>query len=214
MRVETNSNDTGQCWMTEREYDRLTELADEQTTLALRLGAECGLRHAESAAVTPGDITEAMVDLDDDVLQQQSSRRDERVIVYWLEVHGKDTTGGTKRRDAFVPEDVHRDLELAKHKRNLDPGQPFIDASPRTLRRWISSLGEDMADQTGNDDWRYFSSHDLRRYFATRCLQIKGMNPEVVMEVGGWSSYSALRPYLQSPIERVIAAEFAAADML
>jgi hypothetical protein len=45
-------------------------------------------------------------------------------------------------------------------------------------------------------------------------LQVAGMNPEVVKEVGGWSSYKAMKPYLQSPVQEVIAAEFAAAGML
>ena len=30
------------------------------------------------------------------------------------------------------------------------------------------------------------------------------MNPRVVMTVGGWSSFEAMRPYLNSPTEDVI----------
>jgi len=36
-----------------------------------------------------------------------------------------------------------------------------------------------------------------------------GVNPRVVMAVGGWSSFSAIEPYLNAPTEDVINDAFA-----
>jgi len=54
------------------------------------------------------------------------------------------------------------------------------------------------------DDCRYVSSHDLRRRFAQRLLVDEGMNPRVVMSVGGWSSFQAIEPYLNEPSENIV----------
>jgi hypothetical protein len=37
----------------------------------------------------------------------------------------------------------------------------------------------------------------------------EGMNPRVVMAVGGWSSFAAIEPYLNAPSEDVINEAFA-----
>jgi len=218
MRVEHNADDTAKVWISQDEYQRLLSVADEygdNWTIPIRLGAECGLRHAESAAVTPGDLSEVVVDFSNNDLLRADVDVDGRTVVHWLTVVGKDTTGGDgKRRDAFVPNDVYRDLELEKHRRDLDGDDEFVLVSPRSVRRWIDDISELMADENGKPEREYLSSHDLRRYFATTCLQVAGMNPEVVKEVGGWNSYKAMKPYLQSPVQEVIAAEFAAAGML
>ncbi|MFB6198105.1 MAG: site-specific integrase, partial [Halobacteriaceae archaeon] len=41
----------------------------------------------------------------------------------------------------------------------------------------------------------------------------EGMNPRVVMAVGGWSSFSAIEPYLNAPSEDVINEAFEEADL-
>jgi len=217
MRLESNADGTRKVWLTQHEYHELLEhVTDDQVALCIRLGAEVGLRHAETAAVTPGDISESVVELDDSAQRGGSQHQQHRVRCYWLAVWGKDTSGRTddgKRRDAFVPDDVHDDLKMEILRRNLDDDE-LIPYTPRTIRQWISDTGDEMAEQTGNDDWSYLSSHDLRRYYATTLLQVHSMNYEVVKEVGGWDSYEALRPYMQSPVEEVIVAEFDAAGLL
>ncbi|OKY78302.1 MAG: XerD/XerC family integrase [Candidatus Methanohalarchaeum thermophilum] len=34
------------------------------------------------------------------------------------------------------------------------------------------------------------------------------MNPEVVMDVGGWEDYQSIKPYLNKPSEKTIKKEF------
>jgi integrase len=218
VRLESNRDGTAKVFLSQREYDRLLEfVTDDQLSLVVRLGSEVGLRHAETAAVTHADLSESMVDLSDVPTTDSTDHDQERVMAHWLSVYGKDTSGGRedgKRRDAFVKEAIARDVEFEVHKRDLDPDDEVIPVTARTIRRWVSDLGDRMAGETGNDDWSHLSTHDFRRYYATTMLQVHGMNPEVLMEVGGWDSYEALRPYLQSPVEEVIVAEFAGKGLL
>jgi integrase len=218
VRLESNRDGTAKVFLSQREYERLLEVvADDQTELVVRLGAEVGLRHAETAAVTYGDLSESAVNLSDVPTTDPTEHDQERVMAHWLAVHGKDTSGDRedgKRRDALVKESIARDIEFEVHKRDLDPDDEVIPVTARTVRRWVSELGAIMSAETGNDDWLHLSTHDFRRYYATTMLQVYGMNPEVLMEVGGWDSYEALRPYLQSPVEEVIVAEFAGKGLL
>jgi integrase len=69
------------------------------------------------------------------------------------------------------------------------------------------------ADETGEEDYRHVSSHDLRRRFAQRLLVDERMNPRVVMAVGGWDSFKAIKPYLNAPSERVVNDAFDGANV-
>lgn len=48
------------------------------------------------------------------------------------------------------------------------------------------------------------SSHDLRRSWATYHMVERGVDVRTMMAVGGWSSYSAIEPYLAEPTEAKI----------
>lgn len=213
MRLESNRDGSEKVWLTEPEYETLLDHATDQTRLAIRYGGEVGLRVSEIAAVTPDAHTESAVNIGA-VPGAESGR--ESVKVTWLAVYGKDTSGetGGKRRDALVPDDLATQSRLYQLEHNIDDDDPLFDVTRRTVRNWITDAAEVAAAETGVVDYRAVSSHDLRRYYATRMLQVHGLNPEVVMTVGGWQTYKALRPYLQSPVEEVIAAEYAAHDLL
>lgn len=215
MRLETNRDGSEKVWLTADEYELLCECAPEQARLAIRYGGDVGLRVSEIAAVTHAAHRESVVDVS--AVPGSAAVEDGRVKVTWLAVHGKDTSGDRaegKRRDALVPDDLATDARLYQLERGVDDDAPFFDVTPRTIRNWVGQAGATAASSTGNGDYEAISPHDLRRYYATQMLQIHGLNPEVVMEVGGWDSYSALRPYLQSPVEEVIAAEYAANGLL
>ena len=58
--------------------------------------------------------------------------------------------------------------------------------STRTLRRWIADAAAAMVEQTDDDGWAQLSFHDLRRSWATN-LAAAGVDPILVLDVGGWS---------------------------
>ena len=58
-----------------------------------------------------------------------------------------------------------------------------------------------ISAQETDELWSYVSSHDLRRSWATYHLVERGVDVRTMMAIGGWSSYSAIEPYLDEPTE-------------
>jgi integrase len=122
---------------------------------------------------------------------------------------GKDTEGmGGKPRDAYLPESVESELLRFANVGGIDRDEPIIDLTPRTVQRRVSKTAKAVAKKTGDPDWKKLSSHDLRRHYAQTLLVRERVNPRVVMDVGGWSSFSAIEPYLNAPTPEVINEEF------
>jgi len=185
-------------WLTDQEIEDLRRAAvSYRDDIIIQLGAFVGLRAFEMPQVTPSHV--------------KTTESDQ----YRLRVpEGKDTSGGGgKPRDAYLPDDVERDLQQFQNAENIAPKDPFIDLSERGVRAAVKRTAEAAGDQTGEDDFRHVSSHDLRRRFAQRLLVDEQVNPRVVMEVGGWSSFQAIEPYLNAPTEEVIDEAFATAEV-
>ncbi|MFC7233545.1 hypothetical protein ACFQMM_23205 [Saliphagus sp. GCM10025308] len=78
----------------------------------------------------------------------------------------------------------------------------------------MDEASANLADETGNVRWRHVSSHDLRRSWASHYLVDKQVAVRVMMEIGGWSSYDAIEPYLRKPSPEVIGEEMASASLV
>ena len=177
-------------WMTDEEIDQLRRAAgSRRDDLIIQLGAFVGLRAFEIPQVQPRHV-----------------RRVEDGDHYRIRVpEGKDTkTGEGEPRNAYLPASVERDLYQYQRDEDLDDDDPYVDLTPGGVRAAVRRTAEAAADRTGDEDFRHVSSHDLRRRFAQRLLVDHGMNPRVVMAVGGWSSFAAIEPYLHEPTEEVI----------
>jgi integrase len=178
-------------WLTDDELEDLRRACPStRDDLIIQLGGYVGLRAFEIPQVTPAHVKRSDGDH------------------YRLRVpQGKDTRGdreGGKPRDAYLPARVERDLYRYQREQGLDDTDPYVDLTPRAVRDVVDRAAEAAADQTGDEDFREVSSHDLRRRFAQRLLVDEGMNPRVVMAVGGWSSFEAIKPYLNTPSEDVV----------
>lgn len=189
MRCERNKDGTWNVWMAREEYRELPRYAPStKASLALRLMGDAGLRVAETLDVTYADVDRT---------------RDGRH--YWLEVTGgKDTTGefeGGKFRETWLPVDLERDLYRFIDDNDVAHDEAIVDNAKRTVQHWVSVAAERAADETGDDDYRRVSSHDLRRCWANHLLVEEGVSPRIVMALGGWSSYDAIEPYLKAPTE-------------
>jgi integrase len=201
MRLESTSADSGEVkvWLTDDDIDDLRRAAASQRDdIIIQLGAYVGLRAFEVPQVQPQHV---------DTTDSGT---------YRLRVpRGKDTTGGGgKPRDAYLPAPVERDLQRYQNSKNIAPREPFVDLTERGVRAAVKRTAEAAAGLTGDDDFRHVSSHDLRRRYAQRLLVDENMNPRVVMQVGGWSSFQAIEPYLNSPTEAVVDDEFADVEVV
>jgi len=186
-------------WLTDDEIEQLRRAAgSRRDDLIIQLGAFVGLRAFEIPQVTPGHVRRAG---DGDHYRLRVPR-------------GKDTkTGQGAPRNAYLPADVERDLYQYQRDEQLDDDDPYVDLTAGGVRAVVRRTADAAAERTGDDDFRDVSSHDLRRRFAQRLLVDHGMNPRVVMEVGGWSSFGAIEPYLNAPTEEVVNAAFAKVDL-
>lgn len=198
MRLEaTNTADEFKVWLTDGEIEELRRAAaSHRDDVIIQLGAFVGLRSFEVPQVQPRHV--------------KSTENG----AYRLRVpSGKDTTGnGGKPRDAYLPASTEGDLHRFQNSQNIAPKEPFVDLTPRGVRSVVKRTAEAAADATGDDDFRHVSSHDLRRRFAQRLLVDEGMNPRVVMQVGGWDSFQAIKPYLNAPTPGVVDDAFAEID--
>jgi len=202
MRIEsggTEDHREWQVWLTDEEIEDLRRATRSQRDdIIIQLGAYVGLRAFEIPQPTPSNIS-----------TMESGQ-------YRLRVEaGKDTSGnGGKPRNAFLPDSVERDLQRFQNSQNIAPRDPFVDLEQPGVRAVVKRTAEQAADETGIEDFRKVSTHDLRRRFAQRLLVDEEMNPRVVMQVGGWSSFQAIEPYLNAPTEDVVDDAFAQADVV
>ncbi|NLV09309.1 tyrosine-type recombinase/integrase [Halomicrobium mukohataei] len=129
---------------------------------------------------------------------------------YWeLTLKGKNTKGGEKTvRDAYVPTNVKENLDRYASERGIDEDEPYVQKSTSRIRAWVREITDEIAEESGQKRWYEVSSHDLRRSWATHHLVEENRAVRVMMEVGGWSSYDAIEPYLTKPTPEKIGAEF------
>jgi len=198
MRLEgTGAKDQYKVWMTDDELEDVRRAAaSRRDDIIIQLGAYVGLRAFEIPQIQPQHI------------KQEGDR-------YRLRVpEGKDTVNGEgKPRDAFLPSSVERDLRQFQTAENIAPRDPFVKLTERGVRAAVKRTVEAAADQTGDEDFRRVSSHDLRRRFAQRLLVEKEINPRVVIQVGGWDSLQAIEPYLNAPTPDVVNEAFEGAGL-
>lgn len=198
MRKESTSQGY-KVWLTDAEVEELRRsAASRRDDLIIQLGAFVGLRAFEVPQVKPKHVSRAG---DGDHYRLRVPK-------------GKDTKHGDgEPRDAYLPSDVERDLYQFAGDRDLKNDVPYVDLSTGGVRAVVRRTAEATADRTGDKDFRDVSSHDLRRRFAQRLLVDEGMNPRVVMSVGGWSSFQAIEPYLNAPSEDVVNQAFVEAGL-
>lgn len=196
--VQETGGGTVKCWLSRDESEQLERAAGEsdwQREIAIQLQTRCGLRSDEVPKVTLGDI-----------------RYSDEGECWLFSVRGKNTdSGDPKMRDAWMPEDVERNVSKYARERGLSDDDPIVSVSPSSVRRWVREAAQSVAEDTENDRWGHVSSHDLRRSWATWHL-VERPDPvdvRTMMAVGGWSSYSAIEPYLDAPTEARIGAALA-----
>jgi integrase len=189
--------------MNREEYRELhRQAADPINEIAIRLMGDCGLRVAEVLDVTPADIS-----------RYTDGRH------YKLEVSsGKDTTGEYdkgKQRETWLPVDLEaRIIQVVQADINdIGRHDPIVGYAKRTVQGWVDRAAAAAAEETGDDDYRRVSSHDLRRCWAHHLLVEEGVSPRIVMALGGWNSYDAIEPYLAAPSESNILEQLGAVKL-
>jgi len=174
-RRDHDSRDSKKVWLSTDEVNTLLDHVDDPLTwIGVALGVRCGLRSAETVAVTPSDLVDG------------PTGRMVRV---------RDGKGGDYR-ETPAPGEVATRIETVAELQNHDNDDPIVDVTTRTLRRRVGKLGDQLADETGDDGWRDLSTHDLRRTWATNLSQA-GVDPLVALDWGGWNDLETFLDHYQ-----------------
>lgn len=204
MRIEsTKGENQYKCWLTPDEVDILVEAGERMShrhKVTILLGTQVGLRAEEYTRIRPKDVF------------RQADK-------YRITVRGKDTSGELgdegKRRDAYLPERVERELLELQYDSNIEDDEPYFGATKTRVRQRVKEAAREAARMGvgRREDWEKVSSHDLRRFYAHNLLVRERVNPRVVMKNGGWETYSAIEPYLNEPTAENVNEEMARAGL-
>lgn len=118
---------------------------------------------------------------------------------WFLQIPNVTTDRGPEFRDVFLADGLYQDLKQYKEAEGIADSEPLFDYVKRTIQTRINRVSEAAVDATGNEDFGYVSSYDLRRYYARKLLFEDRMHLMVVLELGGWRNLDALEPYIAFP---------------
>lgn len=81
----------------------------------------------------------------------------------------------------------------------------------RTVQNWVYNAAESIEKETGKQDWKEVSAHDLRRTWATNLVQ-SGVPESNVMEWGGWTDFGTFRDHYFSESDEQIERQLKGVD--
>jgi len=178
MQIEPYDNKDGyRCWLNRNEQKQLINYYGAEQSrrkLAIRILLRCGMRSDEVTRVAAKDIRE----LPDDGYY---------MIRVW--------EGKRGYRETPIPSSVAEDIQSAVSYGDLRRDESVVDRHEETVQRWVEEAANAIADETGNEDWRYVRAHDCRRTWCTYTYY--GINSDnaldAVRQWGGWSDVDTLR---------------------
>jgi len=201
MRLKSLGNQE-RVYLNPNDYQTLIDSSDSRRAeIAMRIMGEMGLRVSE-VGFSLEDIYEST---------------HPEVGIHFVTIYSKDTSGKTddgKRRDAWVPNDLLERIEEYYTVTQRPESLPVVGESERTISRDVKESAKIAARKTGNDDFEHVSCHDFRAYFATNMMLREGVDPEVVMELGGWEDRDTMDPYIDASFDDIIQDSLADAGLL
>ncbi|MFC6723198.1 tyrosine-type recombinase/integrase [Halobium palmae] len=177
MQLEAHEEKDGfKVWLTDSEIEEFCDVDDIDDRISSALMARCGLRSKEAKDVSKDDV----VKLEDGTYR----------IRVW---QGK----GAKYREVPAPRWLADTITTTADARDLHGGESVIPYSKRTILRRVIARGEELAEERGEEGWKYVRPHDLRRSWGTLLVskddENQGVSPRTAMEWGGWDDWRTFR---------------------
>ncbi|ELY96983.1 PAS/PAC sensor protein [Natrialba chahannaoensis JCM 10990] len=188
---------TAEAALSAREYEILLDAAETyREVLVVRCCGEVGLRPAELAVLTVGNVEQVRIDPPRYVVRVPPT--------------GDHTahTDSTQHRTAYLPTDVEQEIRRYARSNDLSADDHLLDVTPRRLQMLVAEVATRAADRFDRPALADVSSSDLRQYFARRSLVDHDINPRAVKAAGGWQSFEALESYLPEPSDTALVDAF------
>lgn len=125
---------------------------------------------------------------------------------------GENALGG-KTWISWVPWDLYEEVQQYCDDEGIEGDDEIFSVTADWLGKQIKRAAEATAVATGDSDYNYIRSHDLRAYYATNMVRRLDVGIEIVTEMGSWDSRKAIEPYLASPLPRDLQDELARAGV-
>ena len=172
-------------WLSRHDQDKLLDVPEDEyprRRIAFEMGL-CGLRSDEIRQVRFKDFRS---------LDDQEDR--------WVMIVPDGKTG---RRSVPIDEDLYKRIRFLKSASRKNRNDTVIDIATRTMRSWMKQHREEIAEETGDDNWLTVTMHDLRRTFATDTfysLAFEGVPiaEELTKSFGGWKMTATGRETFRS----------------
>jgi integrase len=168
-------------WLSQEERQQLLDVHSEypQRLAALRLGLH-GLRSVEIMGVAKGHFRE--IDGTEDVYKLRVPEENAKAT----------KAQGSNARETPISFRLYHDAQTYANSIDKNKWEPLMEVGKRQVRRWIEDAREELREETGNENWKYLSLHDLRRTWATDTfysLSFAGVPvaEELTMSWGGWA---------------------------
>lgn len=177
-------------WMTDQQKSQLlTSAKTQRDRVLVQTGLETGGRINELRHLQVRDFVDREVD------------GELRYFVRLAKVGDAQKTDASKR-ESWVTRDLWQQVRFLVRDNDLTNDDYLFQSrnggqlSKRGARDVVKRTAKIAYKETGDNDFQYVSSHDLRRYWANKMLNEYKINPRIVMKMGGWSSFDSMRPYM------------------
>ena len=98
-------------------------------------------------------------------------------------------------RETPVPGALMQTIQAVGDVRDASADEPVLSvSSTRSIRRWVSDAGDELAETTGDPGWEFLSTHDLRRTWATALADTEVPALHVI-DWGGWEDLETFREH-------------------
>lgn len=170
-------------------YERLRDAAGtDRARLVVRLAGEAGLRPSEIAAVEP---------------RHRTVRVSDGRAQYFLSVGGEDG------REAYLPADLVQMFDRYVSANDVATDERVFPVTPRRIQMIVDEVADRAASAADRPELADVTPTDLRRYYAHSLLVERGIDPSVVLAVGGWSRLGSLDGFVEPATPDEVAAAFA-----
>lgn len=124
----------------------------------------------------------------------------DNVNIYVVHIRrAKNTTEDDEPKDrlSWCPKSHYQELKEWCETEGIADDEEIFPNGYSKHQKTIRETCDRLVEATGLNEWDHVTAHDFRRYWATNSYRRLQLDKDLVMDMGGWSSDEAIKPYLE-----------------